>query len=102
MIADPLYLAVLVAVLVIAAVAGYTFSELRERRRRADSPPEPLPAVYEELANLQWIRDELEQRSHQVPRHEHVWPREPDQRKLGWRRYRCAVPGCPALHWEPQ
>lgn len=54
-------------------------------------------AVYEELADLRYLKAELED---PPSPHTHKWPREPDMRKHGWLRYKCIVKGCNEIKWE--
>lgn len=94
----PLFLLPSVA-LVVGLATGYGYGH---RRGLAEGQAQ-LPtseAVYQELGDLRHIVAQLKHPDDKP--HEHVWPREPDARKLGWLRYKCVVSGCPALRWVPK
>lgn len=93
----------LIVLAVLAAGAayrtGYQRGETRGLATAMHLHP-PADEVYDEVANLRHIVAQLKHGPAE-PMHEHIWPREPDTRKMGWHRYKCVVANCPALRWDP-
>jgi hypothetical protein len=87
-----------VALLAAAAYGGYRVGDTRGYERCTEET-KPSTAMFEELADLRHIKAQLEHPQGPVPEHDHIYPREPDRRKLGWLRYHCVVPSCPAIKW---
>jgi hypothetical protein len=53
-------------------------------------------ALQTELADLRHLKAQLD---NPPQHHEHIWPREPDLRKMGWLRYRCMFANCAEVKW---
>ncbi len=96
---DPLYLAVFVACLVVVGALAYGAGLFIERQRATDIPPAVPATLYDELADLRHLKAQLD---HPPQQHEHIWPREPDIRKMGWMRFHCTYANCPAVAWRPK
>ncbi len=94
---DSLYLVVFAACLLGVGLLAYYLGTLGERRHAADVLPEVVVLPSEDLDKLRHLQAQLD---HPPISHEHVWPREPDRRKMGWLRYTCAYAGCTMFRWE--
>jgi len=91
--------------LVVGLVAGYQAGTRKgEAQAQAAFTPPPAMVLDDELAkellDLRHLRDQIEHPEQPIAQHEHLYPREPDTRKLGWLRYQCIVPGCTAIQWK--
>ena len=95
---DPLVILVILALLVVAAAAGYTVAEMRANQRAKPDPLEGL-SFKEELLDLRYIKEQLD---NPPMHHEHVWARKPDMHKMGWLRYRCTYKDCYAIDWRAE
>lgn len=94
-----LLLAAEMLLLLLTGVGAYRLGMHHGRRQRAALDQPVLPAqLYDELADLRHLKAQFD---NPPQHHEHVWPREPDLRKMGWLRYKCAYGGCSAVNWVP-
>ncbi len=95
-----LVLVTVVVVWILSDVIVYMVTKRRSQVQQVPSPPAALPnTLYEELANLRHLKAQLD---NPPQSHQHIWPREPDTRKMGWLRYHCAFGNCPAIEWRPK
>lgn len=92
------HVALELAAILVAFAVGWVISWRVNRGRVQLVPMAPSAALLEELGTLRHLKAQLD---NPPQAHNHVWPREPDIRKMGWLRYRCAYAGCPAIDWRP-
>ena len=89
-----------VALLVIVLWAATAVAAWVQFRRFKKVPRvEVAQSVMTELADLRHLKAQLD---HPPQQHNHVWPREPDVRKMGWLRYHCSYANCAEIKWVPK
>lgn len=100
---DPFSIATLLVGLILVGTGAYWQGSIRGYARGLAQGRSELPVaavIFEELEDLRYFKAQVLDPTKPVVQHEHIYPREPDYRKLGWLRYRCEIPTCPALKWE--
>lgn len=94
---DALYVVLLLVLVVESAVTGY----VAYRKGLKTGLARRITNLERELEYLQFVKKQLDKPPTQQM-HTHIWPPEPDIRKMRWLRFKCLVQGCNGFKWEPE